>query len=67
MIKTIELNEKPTIIEVLIDTNEREKLWIKVKDNNRPNTYYTKRYGFVNGRKSFFVNLHKSLQTSVVI
>ena len=67
MIKTIELNERPSIIEVLIDTNEREKLWIKVKDNNRPNTYYTNRYGFVNGRKSFFVNMPQAPEVAKVI
>ena len=67
MIKTIELNEQPTIIQVLIDTNEREKIWIKVKDAYRKNTYYTKRYSFVNGRKSFFVNMPQAPEVAKVI
>ncbi len=45
----------------------REKIWIKVKDKNRPNTYYTKRYGFVDGKKSFFVNMPQAPEDAKVI
>ena len=67
MIKTLKLDEKPTILEVLVRTNEREKIWIKVKDANRKNTYYTKRYGFVDGDKSFFVNMPQAPDVAQVI
>lgn len=55
MIKTITLNENPTKIKLVLKTTDKEKLWIKVKDAERPNTYYTIRYGFVEGTKEFFV------------
>jgi hypothetical protein len=55
MVKSITLNEKPTKLKLVIKTPYKEKLWIKVKDADRPNTYYTKRYGFVEGTKEFVV------------
>ena len=55
MLKTIVLNDKPTKLKIVIETNYREKIWIKVKDPNRKNTYYTKRYSFVDGKDTFFV------------
>jgi len=55
MIKTITLNEKPTKLKLVITTPYKEKLWIKVKDAERPNTYYTIRYGFVEGKQEFVV------------
>lgn len=55
MIKKIILNDKPTKIKIVIETNYREKIWIKVKDPNRKNTYYTKRYSFIDGKDTFFV------------
>jgi len=55
MIKKIILYEKPTKIKIVIQTPYKEKIWIKVKDANRKNTYYTKRYSFVEGEETFFV------------
>lgn len=55
MVKNVILNDKPTKLKIVIKTNFREKVWIKVKDARRKNTYYTKRYGFVDGQNTFFV------------
>ncbi len=60
MVKTINLNEKPTKLKLVISTPYKEKLWIKVKDANRPNTYYTIRYGFVEGKQEFVVLMPQS-------
>jgi hypothetical protein len=67
MIREVDLDEKPSVIKVDVLTNRREKIWIKVKDKNRPNTYYTKRYGYVNGKKSFFVNMPQAPDEALVI
>jgi hypothetical protein len=67
MIRTLKLNEQPTIIELFIKTNEREKIWIKVKDSQRENTFYTKRYAFVDGNESFFVNMPQAPDIAKVI
>ena len=55
MTKSVSLNSKPTKLKLVLKTPFKEKLWIKVKDAERPNTYYTIRYGFVEGQKEFVV------------
>jgi hypothetical protein len=55
MTKSITLNGNPTKLKLVLKTPYKEKLWIKVKDAERPNTYYTIRYGFVEGQKEFVV------------
>jgi hypothetical protein len=67
MIKTIRLNENPSKLKVVIETTYREKIWIKVRDANRKNTYYTKRYGFVDGRDEFFVLMPQAPMEAEVI
>jgi hypothetical protein len=47
MVKNVILDEKPTKLKIVVKTNFKEKIWIKVKDAKRKNTYYTIRYGFV--------------------
>ena len=44
-----------------------EKIWIKVKDAHRKNTFYTKRYAFVDGNKSFFVNMPQAPEVAKVV
>ncbi|HAI43571.1 MAG TPA: hypothetical protein DCM40_38470 [Maribacter sp.] len=67
MIKEVDLDGKPSIVKVDVLTGRREKIWIKVKDKNRPNTYYTKRFGYVDGKKSFFVNMPQAPEEALVI
>lgn len=68
MVKNIQLNDEPSKIKIVIETTFREKIWIKVKDPNRKNTYYTKRYGFVDGKETFFVLMPQApMQVDVII
>lgn len=68
MVKEIKLNDKPTKLKIVIKTSMREKLWIKVKDSDRPNTYYTKRYGYVEGTETFYVLMPQApTHASVII
>lgn len=67
MVKTIQLNDKPTKLKIVISAIYRTKLWIMVKDKDRPNTYYTKRYGFVSGTQEFYVLMPQSPINAQVI
>jgi hypothetical protein len=68
MVKNILLNDKPTKLKIVIETTYREKIWIKVKDAHRKNTYYTKRYGFVEGKQDFYVLMPQApMEASVVV
>lgn len=67
MRKRIELDEKPTKLKITLETFSKEKLWIKVKDANRKNTYYTKRYAFVQGVEEFFVLMPQAPMDAIVI
>jgi len=67
MIKEVELDKKPSIIRIDVATPVEEKIWIKVADSKRPNTFYTKRYSYVDGHKSFFVNMPQAPEVAVVI
>jgi hypothetical protein len=67
MRKRIELDEKPTKLKITLQTFSKEKLWIKVKDANRKNTYYTKRYAFVKGVEEFFVLMPQAPMDAIVI
>ena len=67
MIKKIELNESPTELEIVVECKRKVKLWIKVADAERKNTYYTKRYSNVIGKKSFFVKMPQAPMIADVI
>ena len=67
MIKKIRLNEQPTTLQIVVATKRKEKIWIKVADLTKPNTYYIKRYSNVIGKKSFFVNMPISPEVASVI
>lgn len=67
MIKKIELDEKPTNLEIVVESKRKIKLWIKVADAERKNTFYTKRYSNVRGRKSFFVKMPQAPMFADVI
>lgn len=67
MNKTITLNEKPTKLKLVISTPYKEKIWIKVKDAERPNTYYTIRYGFVQGKQEFIVLMPQAPEKAQII
>jgi hypothetical protein len=66
MVKTITLNEKPTKLKIVLQTPYKEKLWIKVADADRPKTYYTIRYGFVNNKTEFVVLMPQSPIRAIV-
>ena len=67
MIKKIKLDEEPTNLEIVVECNRKVKLWIKVADAERKNTYYTKIYSNVIGRKSFFVKMPQAPMLADVI
>jgi hypothetical protein len=67
MIRKIRLNEKPTTLKIVIETNGEQRIWLKVKDANRKNTFYTKRFSDINGRQSFFVRLPQAPEVAKVI
>jgi hypothetical protein len=67
MIKKVELGEKPTNLEIVVESRRKEKLWIKVADAERKNTYYTKRFSNVRGKKSFFVKMPQAPMYADVI
>jgi len=67
MVKRIELNDKPTKLKIVVETFAKEKIWIKVRDTNRKNTYYTQRYSFVDGKQSFFVYMPQAPEDASVI
>lgn len=67
MVNKITLDEKPTKLKIVIETRFKEKIWIQVKDANRKNTFYTKRYGFVDGKEEFIVLMPQAPREAVVI
>ena len=67
MVKKIALDEKPTKLKIVIETSRKEKIWIKVRDAERKNTYYTKRYSFIDGKESFFVFMPQAPDDALVI
>ena len=67
MVKTIHLNDKPTKLKIVISATFKTKVWIMVKDKDRPNTYYTKRYGFVEGTETFYVLMPQTPVNAQVI
>lgn len=67
MIKNLALNDKPTKLKIVIKTIYRTKIWILVQDADRPNTFYTKRYGFVQGKEEFYVLMPQTPNNAKVI
>ena len=67
MIQNIKLNDKPTKLRIVIQTNRNEKIWIQVKDSKRKNTYYTKRYAFINGTATFMVLMPQAPTEATII
>ena len=61
------LNEKPTALKIVVETRGEERLWIKVKDAERKNTFYTKRYADVDGTQTFYVRMPQSPKVAKVI
>jgi hypothetical protein len=67
MVSKLTLNDKPSVIQIVIETKYKEKIWIQVRDANRKNTYYTKRYGFVEGKETFKVLMPQAPTEAVVM
>ena len=67
MVTSITLGEKPTKLKIVIETQFKEKIWIQVKDANRKNTYYTKRYSNVEGEETFYVLMPQAPDEATII
>jgi len=67
MVTKVTLNEQSTKLKIVIETKFKEKIWIQVRDANRKNTYYTKRYGFVDGKEEFVVLMPQAPIEAVVM
>ena len=67
MIKKIKLDRQPTTLKIVVATKRKEKIWIKVADTTKPNTFYIKRYSNVKGKKTFFVNMPIAPEVASVI
>lgn len=67
MIKKIRLDNQPTTLKIVVATKRVQKIWIKVADPTKKNTYYIKRFANVKGKKSFFVNMPVSPMVADVI
>jgi len=67
MVSKLTLNDKPSVIKIVIETKFKEKVWIQVRDANRKNTYYTKRYGFVDGKETFKVLMPQAPTEAIVM
>jgi len=67
MVTKLTLNEQPTKLKIVIETKFKEKIWIQVRDANRKNTYYTKRYGFVDGKEEFVVLMPQAPMEAIVM
>ena len=67
MVSKLTLNDQPSVITIVIETKYKEKVWIQVRDANRKNTYYTKRYGFVDGKETFKVLMPQAPTEALVI
>jgi hypothetical protein len=67
MVTKLTLNEQPSILKIVIETKFKEKIWIQVRDANRKNTYYTKRYGFVDGKEEFVVLMPQAPMEAIVM
>lgn len=67
MVSKLTLNDQPSVIIIVIETKVKEKIWIQVRDANRKNTYYTKRYGFVDGKETFKVLMPQAPTEALVM
>ena len=67
MVSKLTLNDQPSVIIIVIETKVKEKIWIQVRDANRKNTYYTKRYGFVDGKETFKVLMPQAPTEAIVM
>ena len=67
MVSKLTLNDQPSVIKIVIETKFKEKIWIQVRDANRKNTYYTKRYGFVDGKETFKVLMPQAPTEAIVM
>ena len=67
MIKRIRLNQQPTTLKIVVESRQPIKIWLKVSDIDRKNTYYTKRYGVVDGKQEFFVRMPQTPPVAKVV
>lgn len=53
----LNIGDCPKKVLVVIKTNFNQKIYIGLRDYNKPKTYYTKRYAFIDGIEKFFILL----------
>ena len=61
-----ETRRKATTIMVEVETRTPQKIWIIVRDDSKPKTFFTKRYAIVKGKQKFFVRMPLSPKTALV-
>ena len=67
MVKEIYLDNAPCTLQIVIQTRAKEKLWIKVANADKKNTYYTKRYARFKGVQSFFVRMPQAPNRAYIV
>lgn len=59
-------NTKPLTISFTVSTKSKQNITIRVRDANKPFTYYTDRTGFVDGTRKFSVKMPQSPAVSLI-
>jgi len=66
MIQSIQTNKKPQTIVIRVETIKPEEICVVAKDKNKPNTFYVKRKGIVNGVRDFELKFPKSPSETII-
>jgi hypothetical protein len=66
MIQVVQTNKKPQTMVIRVETKKPEEICIIAKDKNKPNTFYVKRKGIVNGVRDFELKFPKSPSETIV-
>jgi len=66
MLHVLQTNKKPQTVVVRVETSKPEEICVLAKDKNKPNTFYVKRKGIVNGVRDFELKFPKSPSETVI-
>ena len=64
---TTKTYNRPVCLKIVLETFGKEKIWIKVKDAEKPFTFYTDRYAIVEGKQTYYVKMPQSPQEAKII
>jgi|TARA_R110000822_G_scaffold47109_4_gene125155 hypothetical protein len=67
VIERIKCGKQPLAIELIIATRRKTKIWIKVADRNKKNTFYFTRFADIDGKRRFVINMPISPEVADVI